>query len=419
MAGQWKEKVHFAKEWILNHSKVVLPVVVVICVAITVAVALQAKQKETEEQTVIAEAQTEEETVEIEIPEEPLEENAYPEINALINSYYAALAAGDVTEVESMNNYVDDTEKIRISEISRYIEEYPVINVYTKKGPIENSYLVYVSSEVKFIDYENTVPGMQAFYVCQREDGSYYINEGEEDEKILEYIRQISLQDDVIDLNNKVAVAYNDLCASDNALSAFLVELDSQINISVGEILAAAEIESEAQSQESSEEGTTGEESQEETPESQPAVSVVETVRTTDVVNIRSSDSETADKLGKAQKGENFTRLENKVNGWSRIEYDGGEAFIRSDYLEVVGTQEVAEEEPENTDTGTTGEPIGYVTVKENVNVRKGQSETSDRIGVAYQGEKLELLMELADGWCRVIYDGQTAYVKSDFVDID
>ena len=53
----------------------------------------------------------------------------------------------------------------------------------------------------------------------------------------------------------------------------------------------------------------------------------------------------------------------------------------------------------------------------ENVNIRSAESETSERLGVAYQGEKLELIMKQADGWCKVKYNGQTAYVKSDYVE--
>ena len=416
-----KEIFHSCKEWILNHSKIVLPVIVLVCVVITVVVALNANRKETEKQTVGAEPVTEEISTEMVVPEEPFEVNAYPDINNLIQSYYAALAEGNVEAVEALNSYVDDTEKIRIAEISKYIESYPIIEVYTKKGPAENSFLVYAYSHVKFFDYDNTVPGMQTFYICQREDGSYYINEGEEDDAVLEYIRTISLQDDVIDLNNKVNVEYNDLRASDSALSAFLAELDSQINISVGEILAAAEAESEQaqESAEGAEDDTEAAGGEEEVPQN-----TIQKARTTDVVNIRSSDSETADKLGKAQKGDTFTVLENKVNGWSRIEYEGREAYIRSDYLEVVSEETVPEVENNDTqeqqqaeNSNNTEETDGYVTVKETVYIRSGQSETSDRVGVAYKGEKLELIMKLSDGWCKIKYDGETAYVKSDYVE--
>ena len=52
--------------------------------------------------------------------------------------------------------------------------------------------------------------------------------------------------------------------------------------------------------------------------------------KTTDVVNIRSSDSETADKVGKAQKGDEFVVLEQKINGWSKIKYNDKECYIKT-----------------------------------------------------------------------------------------
>ncbi|WP_455618876.1 SH3 domain-containing protein [Eisenbergiella sp.] len=56
----------------------------------------------------------------------------------------------------------------------------------------------------------------------------------------------------------------------------------------------------------------------------------------------------------------------------------------------------------------------GEFTVSETVNVRKSANENSDRIGVCYAGDKLEILMKQADGWTRVKFQGETGYVKSD-----
>ena len=72
----------------------------------------------------------------------------------------------------------------------------------------------------------------------------------------------------------------------------------------------------------------------------------------------------------------------------------------------------------ENTSTNNTNTAdVQTVTVIENVNVRKSASENGQKLGLAYTGEKLELLMKQADGWTRVKYNGETAYVKSDYVE--
>lgn len=435
--GSMKDKIENIKEWISEHTKIVMPAVLLICVLITVFVAVNANKKAAEE----VEVQTAEVTadnagteLEEEVPQLELEENAYPAVNTLMSDYYAALAAGDIDAVISMNAFVDDTEKIRIQEMSKYIDSYPEMDVYTKKGPIENSYLVYVYSKVKFTEYDELVPGMKAYYVCTDENGNSYINEGEDNTVVTNYIRDISLQDDVVDLNNRVAVEYNDLLESDEELTAFLADLSKRIDVSVGETLAKVEAEAAAAAdpeEAEPETDTDGEENADaaeteaasETEDTTP-VSTVKTVRATDVVNVRSSDSETADKVGKAQIGDEFTLLEEKGNGWSKITFEGNDAFIKSEFLETV-SEEIAEtpntdNESENTNSTASQAAAGNgdtVTVIENVNVRKSASETGEKLGLAYIGEKLELVMKQADGWTKVKYNGQTGYVKSDYVE--
>lgn len=433
--GSMKDKIENIKEWISEHTKIVMPAVLLICVLITVFVAVNANKKAAEE----VEAQTAEVTadnggteVEEEVPQLELEENAYPAVNTLMSDYYAALAAGDIEAVVSMNAFVDDTEKIRIQEMSKYIDSYPEMDVYTKKGPIENSYLVYVYSKVKFTEYDELVPGMKAYYVCTDENGNSYINEGEDNTVVTNYIRDISLQDDVVDLNNRVAVEYNDLLENDEELTAFLADLSKRIDVSVGETLAKVEAEAaeaanpeeaEAETDSDGEGDAAAAEEASETEDTAP-VSTVKTVRATDVVNVRSSDSETADKVGKAQIGDEFTLLEEKGNGWSKITFEGSDAFIKSEFLETV-SEEIAEtpntdDESENTSSTASQTAAGNgetVTVIENVNVRKSASETGEKLGLAYIGEKLELVMKQADGWTKVKYNGQTGYVKSDYVE--
>lgn len=440
MDNNIKDKIEDLKEWVSEHTKIVMPAVLLVCVLITVIVAVNANKKAAEEvEAQVAEttAVTEEPTEEAaeETPMVALEENAYPAVNTLMANYYDALANGDIDTILSMNECMDDMEKMRIQEMSKYIEAYPELEVYTKKCLNEGTYLVYVYSKVKFTEYDKLVPGMQAFYVCTDENGNCYINEGEDDTAVADYIREISLQDDAVDLNNRINVEYNEMLESDEELNAFLADLDNRIDIAVGEALAKAEAEAtpaqepaEAAAAEGAAEGTEAEgeqpaEGQEAAQEEQSNEG--KTVRATDVVNVRSSDSETADKVGKAQIGDEFTLLEEKGNGWSKITYEGEEAFIKSEFLEVIEQEaeeetpeEEEEEQEEETQTATTSNgDADKVTVKESVNVRKSANEDGEKLGVVYEGEELELLMKQADGWTKVKYKGQTAYVKSEFVE--
>ena len=47
------------------------------------------------------------------------------------------------------------------------------------------------------------------------------------------------------------------------------------------------------------------------------------------------------------------------------------------------------------------------------VNIRSGMSETSDRIGTAYAGEKVKVVMSYAEGWTKVTWNNKTGYIKS------
>lgn len=419
-------KLEILKNWIVRNSKIVMPVALAVCVIITIVIAVNANKKAAEEQENVSVNNMLEEVANnsISTPEVALEENAHPEINELMNAYYKAMAEGDVATIETLVDEIDNTEALRIEEMSKYIESYPKLDVYTKIGPVDNSYLVYACSEVKFTDYEETIPGLKVFYVCADENGKYYINyNGEENESDLKYIKEVSLQDDVVDLNNKVAVAYNDMLAEDEELGQYILDLREEIDKSVGEALAQAE-----GSSTESEDTEDTEETQQDTGEPE-VVTVATKVKATDVVNIRTSDSETADKLGKAEIGEEFELVEKKGNGWSKIIYEGSEAYIKSEYLEDSETIEVAATDAEEEDTSaeettqekeeqsSTQASAGTVTVVENVRIRSSANENSEKLGTAYVGQELELIMKQADGWTKIKYNGQTAYVKSEFVE--
>lgn len=69
------------------------------------------------------------------------------------------------------------------------------------------------------------------------------------------------------------------------------------------------------------------------------------------------------------------------------------------------------------TDNSNSDTVTGTVTVKENVRIRASAGEDGEKLGTAYVGEKLELIMKQADGWTKIRYNGRIAYVKSDYVE--
>lgn len=122
----------------------------------------------------------------------------------------------------------------------------------------------------------------------------------------------------------------------------------------------------------------------------------------TTTVNVRSSDSEKADKLGKLAGGEKVEVLEQKANGWSKIVFERKEGYVRSDYLNLV-------------ESASGVETIGTVTATTNVNVRAAASQTADKLGIVSGGDELKLVANEGD-WCKIIYNGQIGYIKAEFL---
>lgn len=400
------------KSWFVKNSKVVMPAVLVICVIITVFISINANKKEEAQDDGVEVNNLVEEINDAEdnavTQEMVLKENDNAEIKELIEKYYAAQVEGDIDTIRTLVDVLADEEALRIEETSKYLEDFPTLDIYTKPGPADNSYLVYISLTEKFKDYDNPIPGMEVQYVCVDENGRYYISYGDSGDKSeLEYIKVASLQDDVIDLNNKITAEYNNMVAGDDELKQFLSDFKNEIEKNVGEALALAEADNAAE---------TGVEDPEADSASDEPAPVVTKVRAIDVVNIRSSDSETADKLGKAAIGDEFKLIAKIDNGWSEVEYEGKSAYIKSMYLEDVEFAEAAAGNPSDAQNNSE-EVTGTVTATANVRIRSEASETSEKLGVAYEGQKLDMIVQQADGWTKIKYNGNIAYVKSDYVE--
>jgi len=339
-----------------------------------------------------------------------LQENAYEDVNALVNQYFAALASGDRNTVAALKSDTTEEELIKIEKKSAYIEAFENITVYTKLGNGDKTYIAFVYYDINFKDVETLAPGLSTLYVCPNAEGALHIFDGELDEAASNRIKEAAAENDVVDLFNRVDVSYSEAMEADAALKTFMEELPAKLDAEVATALAEAE--------------KPAEEPQEAVEASAEAESTVktETVVATDTVNVRSSDSENADKLGKIDVGTQVTRYEAKGNGWSRIDFNGQEGYVKSEYLSVVeeatvdaGNTETEEEAPAEDPSSV--QTQGKITIKETVNVRKSASENGERIGTAYQNENYDLIMEQADGWTKILFNGVVGYVKSEFVE--
>ncbi len=400
-------------DFAMKKNKIVFPVAVIAAVAVTVLVALNANGKKAERveeltanvpSTEVAEEQSGEQ---LDYTKIALMPNENQDINSLITTYYNAIALGDVETLQKVCDTIDDEDMIRFEETAKYLESYPVIEIYTKTGYANGETIAYVYYKVLFSGKETQIPGYKALYICTDDQGSLYIKRDNFDEATNDYIKTLSAQADVVEFNNRVTVEYNDIMVAQPELLEYLSEVNNEV-LKVTGVMLAQQIANENETAEGENTEGGADEGVEQTQESQPeqGETPVENVTlfasATTTVNVRSSDSEQADKLGKVSGGTKLQVLEQRQNGWNKVLFEGQEGYIKAEYLQILENVE-----------GT--EAIGLVTATTTVNVRAQASEDAEKLGLLAGAETAELIAREND-WCKIKFGGQIGYVKAEFV---
>lgn len=420
-----KDKIAKACNYIVKHCTVVFPVIVIIVVAVTVSMALGANKankangeensttalndilssgRQAPESGVLESVPPAAATV---APEEvPLTENTDDEIFSLVASYYNSMASGDTDTLTSIHDSLSTADVLRFGETAKYIDGYEAFDIYLKQGMTENAALACVYYKVCFVNHGEAFPGYQMLYICRNDQGALYIkNEDNFTEEERQYILKVAAQDDVVEFNNRVNVEYQDLMLAKPELLDYLGELSRQVDKSVGKALEEIGVEMAEQNIGQAGEGEENTEGDGSYQVSGSAVIGTQYAVATTTVNVRGSDSENADKIGKVTGGTRIQVKEVRLNGWTKVVYEGKDGYIKSEYLKL-------EEAAAAIDV------IGKVTATTNINIRAEASQSSARLGLLTAGQSLELLAPEGD-WYKVKYEGQVAYVKAEYVTLE
>lgn len=399
-------KLSVIRDYILKHCKIIFPVIVVAVVAVTVSVALSMSREKPSEESSSAEGSTEDGVgddaiVSDEIPDIPLVVSEDSAVNALMSTYYNALCDGDMETLVSLHDTFLETQLLRFSTLSEYLDHCAEIQVNTKQGLKEGTVVAYVYYRLCFVNHDEEFPGYDTLYVCTNDEGELYIkNEINFTKEEDEYITAVSSQADVIEFHNRVNVEYNEFVLNNPSLLEYLDEVGKQVDIDYGVALADQNQSNEqtgdnGESQAGGDDPVTPAPAEEVTPEYATA---------TTTVNVRSSDSEQADKLGRVSTGTQVKVQEVRVNGWTKIVFEGGDGYIKSEYLEYA-------------ESAAGQSVIGTVTANTNINIRASASQTAEKLGMLSGGESLDLLAVEGD-WCKIVFNNQVAYVKAEFVSV-
>lgn len=414
-----------AKKLLKNNWKYLAGAIAFI-ILVVILVNLSAKEdakdqekvkQQQEEQTAQETQESGTETVE---PASSLSVEDYPEVNELIQKYFDSMANNDVETLKQILAEVLPEDEASVKTGSEQTESYNNIVCYTKPGNVENTYVVFASYEAKFVGINTTAPGLLSFYVITKEDGSLCI-QNKLDDDVKEYIQGLVANDtEVADLFEASQKRYEQALADDADLKAFVEGLESENTETAGNQEETpeqvAEATEETQSTETAEK--TEEQPQEETSEQTTETTEGTTyVKAKENVNVRNGASEEADPIGKLLGGESAEKTGEK-DGWICINYKGQEGYVKADFVEATsdGSTSVSKAQTENTESESS-ESKETVYVKETVNIRSGMSQDSDKVGTAYAGESYTKIMDYADGWTKVEYNGSEAYIKTEFLE--
>ena len=409
------EVLRFIREHIRYFAAGALVVVLVIVLAMC------AKPKGSDSDVVVNATESTQAT------EEAYQVDANENINALITQYYTAYAAGDVTTLSSIATPISANEQSYIGLFSQYVDEYQNIKCYTKTGLDENSYLVSVSMEIKFTGVATTAPGLDFFYVRTNDDGSLYIDnlysqynlanqENALDTSIQNLIGQFESESDVMALQSEVQTRYDEALAADENLTNMIqTTIPAAIKDWVSQMAAQAATE-QTEAAEATEQPET--EQPQETEQQEETVQQTETLATKDRVNVRAAADTESEKLGTLDQGTVVTRT--AVDGdWSVIDYNGTAGYVKNEFLTYdlpdTTADSNSDSSADNSDsTNAASIAEGTVIMLQNTtNIRSGMSEDSSKVGTAYAGEKVTVVMSYAEGWTKVKWNGETGYIKT------
>ena len=253
------------------------------------------------------------------------------ELLALAQKYYKAVSSKDSATLATIVDPWNDT--VQAETFNSEIESYNNISTYSKAGPVDASYLVYVYCECKLPKISTAVPSLRQLYVTTNNSKELVISDWSQHQ---DFVTESNKSDDVQTLIREVNKKCQELAASDPDLKAYL---ESQG-------IAASD-------EDSTESGSSASSGSSKATAGGKAVA-------TDGVNVRSEGSTNGQVLGTLYPGQEV-KVVSSEGDWTRITYTntatGGtiDGYVSSQYLEFSS----------DTGSGSTSETTAQTTAEE------------------------------------------------------
>ena len=125
-------------------------------------------------------------------------------------------------------------------------------------------------------------------------------------------------------------------------------------------------------------------------------------------INVRKSWSKDSEALGSLKYGMKVNRTGICDNGWSRVVFNGADAYINSDLL--------SKTDPNATKTVTVYKTTGYAWAATDCDVRESYSADAKSLGTLTKGSGITITGVTDNNWSRVDFNGKEGYVNNDML---
>ena len=145
-----------------------------------------------------------------------------PEVSSVLAQYYTALGAKDINGILSVTDNLTAEEQAQI-EAESDVESYGDVQTYTVSGPVEGTYIAFVSSRCKYLGINQTLPMLSEYYLYTAEDGNLKImDHTDSDASVTEAMKAALEKDEVKNLIQQVQSEYQNALDADASLKAYV-----------------------------------------------------------------------------------------------------------------------------------------------------------------------------------------------------
>jgi len=325
------------KELLMKYKVYLIAIIILLIAVIVLAKGCggDVKSNEQPEEGAALEGGPEDEALEAE-PENKLEENQHASVERLITKFMDCLMSGDLETMEEITDHLSDEDRELVTRNAVAYESYENLQCFTKNGPEEDSYIVFVTCDIKLVGIDTLAPyNITIYSPPKREDGSRYIRfeNVEADEELQAFVEEFEQDPEVQALYDDVRTRYQEALESDKALNDFIRNVTGQASEEEPEEETAEEPAEESEEAPAEETQEEAEEPEEEASKAEASVQNRET-RVTESVNVRAEPSTESERLALAYQGDPITQIESYDDGWSKVEYKGLNGYVKTEFLE-------------------------------------------------------------------------------------